>query len=320
MTSPSRRIVLQTILGSSAAGVFTGLVSGCAIRTGSTAREPTPGAGQAHYATTPLSDGLWLITGGAANIVAARAPDGLVLVDGGLEQDAGELQRVALRDCGAARIATLFNTHWHPEQTGSNARLGKSGAQIIAHEKTRLWLTQKIVVDWRPGSYGPFTASALPTVTTYTTGTLAFGSQHADYGYLGQAHTDGDLYVYFREPNVLVAGGVVSADRWPILDWQTGGWIAGLVGAYDRLIKVCNETTRIIPANGPVISVADLRAMRAMYYITYQRLVKALTSGLSPAETVAQHPTRGFQPTWAGADQFVEQAFKSQWPHQAPNA
>jgi glyoxylase-like metal-dependent hydrolase (beta-lactamase superfamily II) len=313
MTATSRRRFLQAIMGSSAAGAVTSVLSGCAV----TAASAVAGT---QYATTSLGDGLWLVTGGAANIVAARGPDGLLLVDGGLEQDAAQLQRVVLKDCGATRIATLFNTHWHPEQTGSNGRLGGSGARIIAHEKTRLWLTQKIVVDWRPGSYGPFAAAALPTVTTYTTGTLGFGAQHADYGYLGQAHTDGDLYVYFREANVLVAGGVVSADRWPILDWQTGGWIAGLVGAHDRLIKVCNESTRIVPANGPVISLRDLQGMRAMYLRIYQRMVKALTSGLSPAETVAQHPTQEFQPTWGSPDQFVEEAFKSQWPHQAPNA
>ena len=300
-------------MGSSTAGALGSLLSGCATRAASATTA-------AQYAVTPLADGLWLVSGGAANIVAARGPDGLVLVDGGVEQDAAQLQDRVLKQCAATRIATLFNTHWHPEQTGANARLGSHGTQIIAHEKTRLWLTRKIVVDWRPGSYGPFSAAALPSLTTYTTGTLAFGAQHADYGYLGQAHTDGDLYVYFREANVLVAGGVVSADRWPILDWQTGGWIAGLVGAYDRLIKVCNDSTRIIPANGAVLSLSELKAMRAMYFTIYQRMVKALTSGLSPPEAIAQHPTREYQPGWGNPDQFVEEAFKSQWPHQAPNA
>src|SRR3984885_1145172 len=314
MPSTSRRRFLQTVMGSSAAGALTGVLYGCATVASA------PASGSVHYVTARLGEGLWLINGGAANIVAARGPEGLVLVDGGLEQDAEQLQRVALKDCAATRVATLFNSHWHPEQTGSNVRLGRSGTQIIAHEKTRLWLTQKIIVDWRPGSYGPLPPAALPSLTTYTTGTLAFGSQHADYGYLGQAHTDGDLYVYFREANVLAAGGVVSSDRWPILDWQTGGWIAGLVGAHDRLIKVCNDTTRIIPANGPPISLRELKALRTMYFSIYQRMVKALTSGQSPADTVAQHPAADFQPTWDSPDRFVEEAFKSQWPHQAPNA
>jgi hypothetical protein len=43
---------------------------------------------------------------------------------------------------------TLFNTHWHPEQTGSNETLGKAGAQIIAQENTRLWLTTDVKWPW----------------------------------------------------------------------------------------------------------------------------------------------------------------------------
>ena len=304
---------------SSAAGVLGSALSGCATSGATTGGSGMPQAPAARYTTTALADGVWLVGGGAANIVAARGPDGLVLVDGGLEQDAAQLRRVVLKDCGARRIATLFNTHWHPEQTGSNAQLGKSGVRIVAHANTRLWLTQKIVVDWRPGSYGPLAAEALPTLTTYTTGTLAMGSQQVDYGSLGQAHTDGDLYVHFREANVIAAGGVVSTDRWPLLDWQTGGWIAGFVGAHDRLIRVCNDETRIIPANGPAISLSELKSLRTMYFTIYQRLAKALTRGLSPAEAVAEHPTREFQPTWDSPDRFIEQAFKSQRPHQATN-
>jgi coniferyl-aldehyde dehydrogenase len=31
-------------------------------------------------------------------------------------------------------VSTLINTHWHPEQTGSNEAVGKAGATIISHE------------------------------------------------------------------------------------------------------------------------------------------------------------------------------------------
>ena len=70
-------------------------------------------------------------------------------------------------------------------------------------------------------------------------GTLAFGAQHADYGYLGQAHTDGDLYVYFREANVLVAGGVVSAFTF----WQAATLIGWDIACTDQgpMIVEMNE-------------------------------------------------------------------------------
>ncbi len=63
---------------------------------------------------------------------------------------------------------------------------------------------------------------------------MIFGREPIEYGYMPQAHTDGDIYVYFPGPNILVAGDVVSVDRYPIVDWSTGGWIGGMIeGAED---------------------------------------------------------------------------------------
>ncbi len=310
MTPLSRRAFLGAALGGSA------VVLGGAARTAS-ALAHTPAA---KLAAVPLGDELALITGAGANVVAARTPQGLVLVDGGLNEHAEALQRFALSELSCRRVHALFNTHWHPAQTGSNERLGREGAEIIAHENTRLWLTRKIVVSWRPGSYGPLPPKALPTRTFYTQASLAEGSDNVDYGYLGQAHTDGDLYALFRKENVLVGGGVVSADRWPVLDWQTGGWIGGLVGAFDILIRIADDATRIVPANGPLLTRADLEEQRAMYFTLYERLVDSLRSGQSPDEALARDPAKGFKPLWGNPRPFLLEAFKSLWGHFAPNA
>src|ERR1700678_962554 len=90
---------------------------------------------------SPLADNLFLLTGAGANVVARTGSDGVLLVDGGLsERSASLLQAVAALP-GAKLVRTLFNTHWHPEQTGSTLAIGRTGATIIAHENTRLWLT-----------------------------------------------------------------------------------------------------------------------------------------------------------------------------------
>lgn len=270
--------------------------------------------------TIPLSDNMVLLSGAGANVVAARSPDGLVLVDGGLEKRSKELLKTALKATSSHRVNTLFNTHWHPEQTGSNEALGKSGAKIIAHTNTRLWLTRRITVAWRPETYGPFAARALPNETIYSTTEMKIGDEPVEYGYLPQAHTDGDIYVFFRKTNVLVGGGVVSADRWPVLDFETGGWIAGLVAGLDSLIKLANDQTRIVPADGPVLTRADLQAQRTAYFTLYERLVKCLTQGLSPAEALATDPAKGLNPQWGDPTAFTTMAFKSLWGHYAPDA
>jgi glyoxylase-like metal-dependent hydrolase (beta-lactamase superfamily II) len=258
--------------------------------------------------------------GAGANVVAAKGPYGLVLVDGGAAMHSPDLIATALRVSGASKVQALFNTHWHPEQTGSNEALGTQGVKIIAHKNTQLWLTRKITVDWRPGTYGPLSAKGLPNETIYTKGSLALGDEQLDYGYLPQAHTDGDIYVFFRKANVLVAGGVLTSDSWPVVDYQTGGWIAGLIAGLDSLIKLSDDSTKIVPADGRVLTKKDLQAQRTTYFTIYDRLVKCLTRGLSPEEALATEPAKGINQEWGDPSQFALASFKSLWGHYAPDA
>lgn len=265
--------------------------------------------------SSDLAPNLRLITGAGANVVAFNSSAGTVLVDGGSAQTSSALLREV-----HAPVKVLFNTHWHPEQTGSNERIGKSGATLISHEYTRLWLSRPIKVTWLPKPFGPLPPKARPTKTTYTTDTLSHGGEQIEYGHLFQAHTDGDLYVYFKNANVLAAGGVVSAAGWPRLDWETGGWIGGLVAGYDKLLKVANDSTRIVPANGPVITRADLQNHRKMYLTIYERVVASLNKGLGPDEVVATEPAKEFAAEWGEPKEFVDSAFRSLWGHFAPDA
>ena len=44
----------------------------------------------------------------------------------------------ALKNLAAgAKVQTLFNTHYHLDQTGNNEMFAAAGAKIIAHERTR---------------------------------------------------------------------------------------------------------------------------------------------------------------------------------------
>src|SRR5262245_9130798 len=86
--------------------------------------------------------GLALISGSGCNVVALRGPDGALMIDGGLAVNSGLLLKAVNGAAKTRRVHTLINTHWHPEQTGSNEAVGKSGGTIIGHEVTRLALTR----------------------------------------------------------------------------------------------------------------------------------------------------------------------------------
>jgi cyclase len=277
-------------------------------------------ARRAALVSTPLPGGLFLISGAGGNVVVGSDDQGALMVDGGTAERAQELHKLALGATGAKRIHTLINTHWHPEQTGSNERLGKAGARIIAHENTRLWLTVANPLVGQSGTYGPLPAAARPNATTYANGSLRLGAEQVDYGYLLQAHTDGDLYVHFREANVLIAGDVACNDGWPVIDWRTGGWIGGMVEGLTKLIAVSDSATRIVPARGPLLTRADLEMQRTQYATIFERLEALMRQGKGPDEALAENPTKEFDAARGDPTQFVTLAFQSMWGHFAPNA
>lgn len=300
-----------------------GFLHAAALSSAGLAFAPPPllaGDARPKLAARDLGGNLALITGGGANVLAFGSPQGAMLFDGGLRTQAKALLKLALSSVGAKQAHTLVNTHWHPEQTGLNETLGKQGARILAHENTRLWLTRSIETDWLPRPHPAFARAAQPNQSFYTTETVDFGGETITFGHLGQAHTDGDLYAWLPRANVLVAGGVVSSDGWPLMDWRTGGWIGGLVGAYDRLLKIANDGTRVIGADGPVVGRAELQAYRDMYFTIFDRLVKQLIKGMGPEEAFESGPAKEFEADWGDSKPFVMASFRSLWGHYAPDA
>jgi cyclase len=269
--------------------------------------------------TLRLSDDLFVITiPGEANVVAQTTGGGVLLVDGASTRASEALLKAVASLPGGGPVHTLFNTHWHPEQTGSNEAIGKAGKAIIAQENTRLWLTTDVKWPWNGKEFKRLPKIAQPNKTFYAKGKLETG---LEYGYIPDAaHTDGDLYVYFRKQNVLAVGDVMSGQGWPVVDYTTGGWIGGIVGALQRLQTMVNDDTRIVPGRGPVLGVKDLKAQAAMYGTIYERLATMLNRGRGPTEAVAAQPTKEFDAQMGNPDEFVRRAFESLWAYVSPDA
>lgn len=268
--------------------------------------------------TTQVGENLYMLAGAGANVLAHTGSDGVTLVDGGLAQNAVALARAVAALPNSGPVRTLFNTHWHPEQTGSNLSLAPTGITIIAQENTRLWLTQNITWPYNGQKFKKFPKIAQPNKTFYDKGALDNGIR---YGYIPDAaHTDGDLYVYFPEQNVLAVGDAAYGEGWPVIDWWTGGWIGGIVGGLRRLQTVAQRDTKIVPAQGAVLSFADIAAQVDMYGTIYDRLVQMLNKGHSPDEAVAAKPAKEFEDKMGNPDAFIHRAFESLWAYLSPDA
>ena len=268
--------------------------------------------------SAPLGENLYLLTGAGANVVVNTGADGVLMVDGGLAQNAAALAQAVAALPKGGPVRTLFNTHWHPEQTGSNLSLGQAGATIIAQENTRLWLQQNITWPWNHQTFQKFSKAAQPNKTFYDKGALDSGIR---YGYIPDAaHTDGDLYVYFPQQNVLAVGGVAYGQGWPEVDWWTGGWIGGIVGGLQRVQTIANKDTKIVPAVGPVLSFAEIAEQATMYGTIYDRLYQMINKGRGPSEGVAAKPAKEFEDKMGNADEFIRRSFESLWAYLSPDA
>ena len=145
---------------------------------------------------------------------------------------------------GGGPVHTIFNTHWHPEQTGSNEPLGKAGATIIAHENTRLWLTTDVTWPWNGQRFKTLAEDrAAEQDLLRRPAQLDSGVR---YGYIPDAaHTDGDMYVYFPTAERARGGrrrlGPGLAGR---STGATGGWIGGIVGGLAAAADAGQRRTR----------------------------------------------------------------------------
>jgi glyoxylase-like metal-dependent hydrolase (beta-lactamase superfamily II) len=261
----------------------------------------------------PIADDLLLSSEvGGSNIVGLKTSEGAVLVDSGGPQSTvlGFVEEAL-----GGRAHTLFNTHWHLDQIGGNEAVGRAGANIVAHEKTRLRLAVGYYLADEGRYQQPVPVKAQPTESFYTTGSTAIGGKRIDYGYLLEAHTDGDAYVYFRDANVIAVGDAIAPHRDVELDWYGGGWLGGRIDSLKQLLKITNAQTKFVPSYGGVVGRAAVQAEHDMCDLLFERFFERIRKGETNEDMLAAGIMEGTGRTWEDPAKFVYAAHKGFWGH-----
>jgi cyclase len=245
-------------------------------------------------------------------VIALPGPDGALMIDGGLKANADALLAAVQSATKSSRINTLINTHWHPDQTGANEAVGKSGGVIFAHEKTKTMVSNTVYSAIGFTTRVPaLPKEARPTKTTRGDGSMEFGGQQVEYGYMPAAHTDGDLFVHFPKLNLIAVGGVASAEEWPLLDYKNGAWLGGRVRALERLAKVVKPDTRVVPSGGRMLTGSDIVRHRDMYQKLFTTMIGYLNMGLGPEDAVQRNPLEEYQSEFGDPSAFTYGALRS---------
>ncbi len=303
-----RRFLQASIGGLAVVGGLAGCQQNPTRPAGSTS---APKTAKTALTSDKLTERITVIGGVPGNVIALSSGDSVLLVDSGSSASTSSVRK----SLGGAKVHTLFNTHYHSDQTGGNAQFAAAGAEIHAHKITRQWLETDFYVPADDRWVKAAPKAAWPTKTFRDKGELKAGAESIEYGYLLEAHTRGDIYVFFRDSNVLAVGDAASPLRDPALDWYTGGWLGGRVDAMDDLLALAKDDTKIVPCYGPVMTRAQLQTERDMMAKLYDRTTDLTDKGHSAKDMleagVLNEVSRKFDDPW----RFLYDVCKGHWAH-----
>lgn len=311
----SRRDLLRAGAGAAVSMSLLGCASAPAPRAAS-APGASAVASTAKATVTPLGERLLLVSGLGGNIIALRGEEGLLLVDTGAPGTSRALQAELAQFAPGAQVAVVINTHWHEAQTGGNAVFAQAGARLISHAKAAQRMKVPQYVPWEDRYLDAREPAAVPTEVIYHgSRELTFGGERIEYGYLQQAHTDGDLYVWFKDSGLVLTGDAVAPVSDPLICWYEGGWVGGRVDSQLQLLAMGDESARLIASTGGVLSRAEVRTENEALTAMFDRVSDAMRKGFTTEDMQRGKLLDGLARTWADPDQALYDAHKSMWAH-----
>lgn len=326
-----------------AALALTAVVSAQPNRGG---QNPAPNAAPAPIEIVPVRGHIYMLAGAGGNITLSVGPDGVLMVDSGLAQDAervlaaiNQLSQQLDREGQPLKsypppkpIRFIINTHVHADHTGGNGMLGKAGktftggnvtgeiadaaegAAILAHENVLNRMSAPT------GTQSPTPSDSWPTETYYKDFLKLshfFNGEGVRLMHMPNAHTDGDTMVYFRGSDVLSTGDIFVTSSYPFIDLERGGSVQGILNAMNDILDLTISEFRteggtlIVPGHGRVCDTADVAYYRDMVTIVRDRVQASIKKGMTLEQVKASKPTADWDPRYGSGDRFVEGVYKS---------
>jgi len=279
----------------------------------------------------PVRGNVFMLTGAGGNITIQTGRNGVVLVDTG---SAGKSDEVlaAIRKLTNQPIRTIVMTSADKDQAGGNEQIAKAGRSVLGFgpnniafgmgERGATVVAHENVLK-RMSSQGPGRApeGSWPNDTFIRDRKNLFVNGEAvEIEHLAGAHTDGDSVVFFRRSDVVSAGDVFDITRYPNIDIEKGGSIAGIIAALNHLIELAVPEDReeggtyIIPGHGRLCDRSDVTEYRDMVTIIRDRIQDLIKQGNTLDQIQMSNPTKDYDPLYPSAPErkiFVEAVYRS---------
>jgi glyoxylase-like metal-dependent hydrolase (beta-lactamase superfamily II) len=273
------------------------------------------GSSQNQASVKNISEGIYLIKGFICNITAVDGPDGILLIDTGLNSE--KLGSV-ISTFSDHPVKYILNTNFHSDHIGDNKILCDRGAMLIAHENTRYVLATEWEAPVTSGNKSPVVppqyAKYLPKICFRDTLRLYINDNVIDAIHYPAAHSSGDAIYLFRNKNTIHVGDLFVLYGVPYIDYSHGGTVSGLIQAVDSILKLCDEKTILIPGHGEISNREGLLEYRDMLFKSKSVIAKLVSEGKSLDEIIRLQPIRSlFKGRNASYESsFITSAFKEQ--------
>jgi cyclase len=297
----------------------------------------------------PVQGRIHLIAGAGANIAVQVSDEGTLLVDTGDAAAADKLM-AEIKKLQIRPVRWIIDTAGDPDHTGGNGIIAKTGVASIAPggvaapgggggaffgNGARLIAFENVMnrMSAPTGQRAARDVGDWPTDTFFTARkNFWFGGEPIEMWHVLAAHSDGDLMVFFRKSDVIVAGDVIAADRYPYIDAKNGGSIQGIIDGLNQIVATAvpeyNQQggTRIIPGHGRVLNQSDVVEYRDMATIVRDRIARLAKDGKTLAQVKALHPTLDYDGIYGSTtgpwttEMFIEEVYKEVTATPAPRA
>jgi len=287
-----------------------------------------------------LRPNFFMIAGAGGNIGVQIGEDGVVVVDAGTAARADAVV-AAIKKLTPRPIRYVIDTSADPDHVGGNERLSKAGQTLFTAPGSigvtgdflggvaSILSAQQVLerMSAPAGRTSPFPVAAAPTETfDFPRKYMYLNGEGIEVLHQPEAHTDGDVVVFFRRSDVVVAGDILDTTRFPVIDVAKGGTIDGEIAALNRLVDMAIPSvpivsreagTSIIPGHGRICDQLDVVDYRDMVTIIRDRVRDLIKAGRTLEQVKASDPARGYKARYGSTtgpwttDQFVEAVYRS---------
>jgi len=290
----------------------------------------------------------YLIATPVSNVGVQIGPDGIVVVNSGT-QDASADVLGAIQKLTRAPLRYIINTSADADLVGGNRTLSKAGLRLGAltvragrppgPDDAAFIMAHENVLNRVRGLTPSLPAEAWPSETfDDERKALSFNGEGIEVLHQPASHTDGDTVVFFRRSDVVVAGHIVDATRFPVIDVARGGTVQGEIAALNRVIQLAIpagpylgipngaiETSTAVLPGGTEVLTGRGRIYRQIDVVNYRDMVVIITDTIQHMidqkmtleQIKAAAPAKAWEPQFGAksgpwtTNDFVEAIYRS---------